>query len=75
MTGYEAARLIREQKTSGVRPPIIALTASAMLEDKQLCADSGMDGYLSKPAQIETLAKVLNEWVCTNQASTNAIAD
>jgi CheY-like chemotaxis protein len=41
--------------------PVIALTANAMEEDRQACADAGMLGFLSKPFQQEELVKVLRE--------------
>ncbi|BBD61242.1 multi-sensor hybrid histidine kinase [Nostoc sp. HK-01] len=44
------------------RPIIIAMTANAMKEDKQLCLDAGMDDYLSKPVMKEKLAAVLEHW-------------
>ncbi|MBD2456041.1 response regulator [Nostoc sp. FACHB-87] len=44
------------------RPVIIAMTANAMKEDKQLCLDAGMDDYLSKPVIRENLAAVLEHW-------------
>ncbi|MBU7583523.1 MAG: response regulator [Nostoc sp. TH1S01] len=44
------------------RPVIIAMTANAMKEDKQLCLDAGMDDYLSKPVMKENLAAILEHW-------------
>ncbi|BDA68468.1 hypothetical protein CAL7716_026340 [Calothrix sp. PCC 7716] len=44
------------------RPIIIAMTANAMKEDKQMCLDAGMDDYLSKPVSKEKLAVALKHW-------------
>ncbi len=59
--GYEATRLIRSQQSSR-RIVIIALTANAMLEDRDLCLASGMDDYLSKPISKEKLSEKLTYW-------------
>jgi PAS domain S-box-containing protein len=59
MNGWEATAAIRErEKASGTRVPIIAMTAHAMQEDLDRCLTVGMDGYVSKPFQVEAL---LNE--------------
>jgi CheY-like chemotaxis protein len=60
MDGIEATRLIRQQEVlSGHHVPIIALTASAMNEDKQECLESGMDDYMSKPFNPEELMRTV----------------
>jgi CheY-like chemotaxis protein len=63
MSGYEATRLMRQQDHPGRRPPIIALTASALAGDRARCLESGMDDYISKPVNLETLSRVLDEWL------------
>jgi CheY-like chemotaxis protein len=56
MDGFDATRLIREgEKASGTHMPIIALTAHAMQGDKERCLACGMDGYVSKPINLEEL--------------------
>ncbi|HEY9197687.1 MAG TPA: response regulator, partial [Mucilaginibacter sp.] len=57
--GLEATRIIR--RTYGKRPVIMALTANALTEDKESCYKAGMDGYMSKPINIEALLKSLAE--------------
>ncbi|MDZ8263182.1 MAG: ATP-binding protein [Nostoc sp. ChiQUE01b] len=47
---------------SGRRPVVIAMTANAMKQDKQMCLDAGMDDYLSKPVIKEKLAATLEYW-------------
>lgn len=51
MDGLEATRRIRAHESGqpGRHTPIIALTAHAYTEDRQACAQAGMDGFLSKP--------------------------
>jgi two-component system, sensor histidine kinase and response regulator len=58
MDGMTATRKIREWETTG-HMPIIALTANAMTGDRELCEAAGMDGYLTKPIEVERLRGVL----------------
>jgi len=56
MDGLDATRAIRHrEKTSGKHLPIIAMTANAMLGDKERCFESGMDGYVPKPISANEL--------------------
>jgi signal transduction histidine kinase/ActR/RegA family two-component response regulator len=61
MDGLEAAARICEKFPADRRPQIIALTANALLEDRQTCLAAGMDGFLTKPVRIGTLTTVLQE--------------
>jgi CheY-like chemotaxis protein/HPt (histidine-containing phosphotransfer) domain-containing protein len=57
LSGIDATRAIRDlEKTGNRRTPIIAMTAHAMAGDADKFLDAGMDGYVSKPVQIEILA-------------------
>ena len=64
MDGLEAARIIRNRYGNEV-PRIIAMTAAATREDRVECLQSGMNDYISKPVQMETLAEKIKESVCT----------
>ena len=56
MNGITATRKIREiEKSTNTHTPIIAITANAMLGDKETCLSAGIDDYLSKPYQMEDL--------------------
>jgi len=59
MDGYEAAREIRRLKLP-TTPPIIALTANAMPEDRRRCLEAGMDDYLAKPISLERLTALID---------------
>ncbi|VVB71928.1 Methyl sulfide methyltransferase-associated sensor [uncultured archaeon] len=58
MDGLEATRAIRRSDLKK-RPKILAMTAYALEGDKERCLEAGMDGYISKPVQIEELKTVL----------------
>jgi len=59
MGGLEATRCIRVLEGGGRKTPIIAMTANAMESDRQACLDAGMDDYLSKPFNAQSLRAVL----------------
>jgi len=64
MDGFEATALIRRQNSSGPRTPIIALTANSVsVLQLDRCKKAGMDGYLSKPFNRNTLVDVLERWL------------
>ena len=62
--GFMATRAIRaEEALTGVHLPIIALTAAAMPQDQQACAEAGMDDYLVKPIATKQLHATLARWL------------
>jgi CheY-like chemotaxis protein len=62
--GLSCTKLIRQVETgSGLRIPIIAMTAYAMEGDKETCLEAGMDDYLSKPFTIGQFESKLNQWL------------
>ena len=63
MDGFEATAAIREkEKGSGNHLPIIAMTAHAMVGDKERCLAAGMDDYITKPIRRQELADVLKRY-------------
>ncbi|MCX7545923.1 ATP-binding protein [Marinicella gelatinilytica] len=64
MDGYHSTRRIRryEEENNLDRTPIIAMTANAMLGDKEKCLEAGMDDYMSKPLNRYLLEKTLKKW-------------
>jgi len=59
MDGFEAAATIRRTHP---HPPIIALTANALLGDRERCLAAGMDDYLTKPIQLREIEATLHRW-------------
>ncbi len=56
LNGYETTRIIRrKEKQNGRHIPIIAMTAYAVVGDREKCLDAGMDGYISKPIHPDRL--------------------
>ncbi|RZA13977.1 MAG: response regulator [Proteobacteria bacterium] len=56
MDGYEAVKLLREK---GFQKPIVALTAHAMIEERERCLKAGYTDFLSKPIDRAKLIEVL----------------
>ncbi|MDP2216120.1 MAG: histidine kinase N-terminal 7TM domain-containing protein [Methanolobus sp.] len=79
ISGYEAARVIREIESETVKSgihsvhtPIIALTAGTVKGEKERCLNAGMDDYITKPVIAETIRCVLQRWLpefeCTSRS-------
>ena len=62
MDGFEATDRIRRLEGLDRHTPIVALTASAMLGDREKCLAAGMDDYLAKPLDQRALVQVLSRW-------------
>lgn len=75
MGGFEATGNIRQyEKMNGLpRTPIIALTAHAMLGDRDKCIQAGMDDYLSKPLDSSRMMQTILKCSAMNLASLPAI--
>ena len=60
MDGFNATREIRNNNFT---TPIVALTANATEDDKDLCLNAGMDDFLTKPIYQTDLSRVVQQWV------------
>ncbi len=69
MGGLEAARLIRSShsKVLDHQIPIIAMTANAMLGDRERCLAAGMNDYISKPISFQELRHTLGKWLSQDE--------
>ena len=67
MSGYDLARAIRKLEagagTGDARCPILACTANAMSDEVLHCIEAGMDAYLVKPLDLNTLMAELERWL------------
>ncbi len=62
MNGLEATRAIRTELNPVHQPWIIALTASALPEDREKCIGAGMNDYLTKPLKLEALREAFTRF-------------
>lgn len=64
MDGVEAVRAIRQLEGEYFREvPVIALTANTGAEQQEQYAKAGMNGYLSKPFELEDIYRLLTKWL------------
>ncbi|MGC3980168.1 MAG: response regulator [Steroidobacteraceae bacterium] len=63
MDGFEATRIIRTAETAEFHLPIIAVTANALIGDRERCVAAGMDDYLTKPIDRDALRVCLERFV------------
>jgi PAS domain S-box-containing protein len=63
--GVEAAKIIRNPESGVTNPdvPIVAMTANATPEDREKCADAGMNDYISKPVNPQVLLSVISKFL------------
>jgi CheY-like chemotaxis protein/nitrogen-specific signal transduction histidine kinase len=65
MDGFEATRCIRNGASGVINPSIsiIAMTASTMQSDRDMCIQAGMNDFIAKPVQKKELAEKLTRWL------------
>jgi len=67
MTGLQATAQIRQEETQGAHIPIVAMTASAMTEDRDRCLAAGMDDFISKPVSSKSIEQVITATFSTKK--------
>ena len=70
MDGFEATRRIRDFEGWRQRTPIIALTANAMAGQMERCLAAGMDGFLTKPLEINPMREIIARY-CQEQSDSS----
>lgn len=69
LDGFQSTALLRQlQQQQRNYVPIIAVTAHALIGDRERSLKAGMDDYLSKPFEIEVLEQLINYWACNRAA-------
>lgn len=64
LDGFGAAAIIKEiQHRRGVAVPLIAVTANALPRTREECLAKGMDDYISKPIDPDSLEKIVTNWL------------
>ena len=63
LDGYETTRTLRLGEEPGKHVPIIAMTANAVQGDREKCLAAGMDDYLSKPVDPDSLSAMMEFWL------------
>jgi CheY-like chemotaxis protein len=61
--GYGAARAIRSLPGPRSKVPIVAVTASALEDERERCLAAGIDDYLAKPVRLNELEQMLETWL------------
>lgn len=59
MDGYEAIPLIKKEHNV----PVVAVTAQAMMGDKEKCIEAGADDYIAKPINLDNLILLLDQYL------------
>ncbi len=59
MTGLQATMQIRREESAGAHVPIVAMTASAMTEERDRCLAAGMDDFISKPVSYKVIEEMI----------------
>jgi CheY-like chemotaxis protein len=69
LTGLDVVRALRER---GVTKPIVAVTAYAMLGDRERCLEAGFDTYISKPLPVAELVELVQKYEVDSKSAPEA---
>ena len=74
MDGYEATQRIRALAGAVAQVPILAMTANALVPDREKCIAVGMNGYIGKPLSFDVLLQKLRRWLPLKDAGSDTAA-
>lgn len=64
LDGFEITKIIRhKEKNKKKHTPIVAMTAYFLLTNKEMCVEAGMDDYITKPFEMDTLINILQRYL------------
>ncbi|MCX6595227.1 MAG: response regulator [Acidobacteria bacterium] len=69
MDGFQSTAAIRQ---AGLKSPVVALTANALIGDRERCLQAGMNDYITKPLRMSDLMKALAAWGSDSKAPNEA---
>ncbi|MGJ8689387.1 MAG: PAS domain S-box protein [Gammaproteobacteria bacterium] len=75
MDGYALTKKVRESEATGVRMPILLLTANALSGEAEKAKILGIDEYLTKPLQLKVLSDALERWVPREKVKLGLVGD
>ncbi len=64
--------VVRQLRAEGYRTPIIAVTAYAMLGDREKCIEAGCDDYIAKPLPVPTLVELFDRYMARTNKTASA---
>jgi two-component system, sensor histidine kinase and response regulator len=73
MDGFEATRAIRALGGTFLELPIIAMTANAMAEDREMVREVGMDDHIAKPIDVDNMFKTMSKWILPSLDPTQTV--
>lgn len=74
MDGYQATQEIRKgQGVLDKNIPIVAMTANALIGDREKCLSVGMDDYIAKPVSLDKLTIALHKWCGTGSLDSSGV--
>lgn len=73
--GFAATKMIRAMKEPKNKVPIIAITAHALIGDREKCIESGMDEYVPKPMVARHIIKLIDHFLKVDYSDSNKSGD